>query len=113
MRWQRLAVHVIGEGPSRDSVIAAERAVSLSLKYLKPVAYGAPFLNLLQCYHGIVMPSLSDEQPRIVFDAAARAVPIIASDTDGWTGLRPHVENNLTGRLVSRFLPAKQVNPPK
>jgi glycosyltransferase involved in cell wall biosynthesis len=32
-----------------------------------------------------------------VFDAAARAVPVLASDTDG---LRPHVQDDRTGRLV-------------
>src|SRR5262249_15177636 len=56
------------------------------------------FFDFLQRYHAIVVPSLSDEQPRIVFDAAARGVPVLASDTDG---LRPHVENDRTGRLIA------------
>jgi glycosyltransferase involved in cell wall biosynthesis len=93
----RGAVHVIGEGLLRDEVIAAERTAPFGLKYFEPLPYGAPFLNFLQRYHAIVVPSLSDEQPRIVFDAAARGVPVLASETDG---LRPHVENNRTGRLI-------------
>ncbi len=93
----RGAVHVIGEGRLRDEIIAAERTAPFGLKYFEPLPYGAPFLNFLQQYHAIVVPSLSDEQPRIVFDAAARGVPVLASDTDG---LRPHVENNRTGRLI-------------
>ena len=93
----RGAVHVIGEGPLRDIVRAAERTAPFSLTYFEPIAYGAPFLNFLQQYHAVVVPSLGDEQPRIVFDAAARAVPILASDTDG---LRQHVENGRTGHLV-------------
>jgi glycosyltransferase involved in cell wall biosynthesis len=93
----RGAVHVIGDGPLRADVIAAERTAPFGLEYFKPLPYGAQFLNFLQRYHAVVVPSLSDEQPRIVFDAAARAVPVLASDTDG---LRPHVENDRTGRLI-------------
>ena len=91
------AVHFIGSGHLRDEVIAAERTRPFEVKYFEPLPYGPLFLNFLQQYHGIIVPSLSDEQPRIVFDAAARAVPVLASDTDG---LRPHIENNRTGRLV-------------
>jgi glycosyltransferase involved in cell wall biosynthesis len=81
----------------RNEVIAAERTDPFGLKYFEPVPYGAPFLTFLQRYHAVVVPSLSDEQPRIVFDAAARAVPILASETDG---LRPYVDNDHTGRLI-------------
>jgi glycosyltransferase involved in cell wall biosynthesis len=90
-------VHVIGDGPLREQVIAAQRSAPFGLKYLEPIISGAPFLAHLQRYHAIVVPSLGDEQPRIVFDAAARAVPVLASATEG---LRPYVENNRTGRLV-------------
>ena len=88
---------MIGQGPLRDQVIAAERSHPFGLKYFSPLPYGAPFLTFLQRYHAVVVPSLGDEQPRIVFDAAARAVPVLASETDG---LRPHVENDRTGRLI-------------
>jgi glycosyltransferase involved in cell wall biosynthesis len=93
----RATVDVIGEGPLRPEVIAAQRSGPFGLKYFEPVPYGAPFLTFLQRYHAVVVPSLSDEQPRIVFDAAARAIPILASETDG---LRPHIENDRTGRLI-------------
>jgi glycosyltransferase involved in cell wall biosynthesis len=96
-RGVRGAVHVIGEGILRDEVIAAERTAPFSLKYFEPVPYGATFLDFLQRYHAIIVPSLSDEQPRILFDAAARGVAILASETDG---LRPYVENDHSGRLI-------------
>jgi glycosyltransferase involved in cell wall biosynthesis len=93
----RGAVHVIGEGRLRNEVIAAERTSPFGLKYFEPLPYGATFLNFLQQYHAIVVPSLSDEQPRIVFDAAARGVAILASETDG---LRPYVEDDRSGQLI-------------
>jgi len=90
-------LHIIGDGPLRHAVIAAERNDAFTIKYFEPIPYGPGFLDFLQKHHMIVIPSLSYEQPRVVFDAAARAVPILASDTDG---LRPHVTDNRTGRLV-------------
>jgi glycosyltransferase involved in cell wall biosynthesis len=90
------ALHVIGDGPMRDHVIAAQRSGSFSVKYFEPLPYGALFLEFLQSHHAVVVPSLGDEQPRIVFDAAARAVPCLAAAT---AGLRPHVEDGASGRL--------------
>jgi hypothetical protein len=45
----------------------------------------------------IVVPSLSDELSRIVFDAAPRRVPAFDSETDG---LRPNVEDHRPGCLI-------------
>jgi len=45
------------------------------------------------------VPTLSDEQPRIVFDAYAQGVPVIASSTDG---NRAVIEDGVTGTLFAR-----------
>jgi glycosyltransferase involved in cell wall biosynthesis len=90
-------LHIIGDGPLRQDVIAAERNGAFRIKHFEPIPYGPTFFAFLQQYHAVLIPSLSDEQPRVVFDAAARAVPVLASDTDG---LRPHVQDDRTGRLV-------------
>ncbi len=93
----RGALHFIGDGPLRSAVCAAASDGPFEVRAFPPVANGEPFLEFLQSHHVAIVPSLSDEQPRIVFDAAARAVPVLASDTDG---LRPHVEHRRTGLLV-------------
>ena len=95
---------MIGEGPLRDEVIAAERGAHLFVKYFELLAYGPPFLTFLERYHAVVVPSVSDEQPRIVFDAAARAVPVLASDTDG---LRPFVETTAQGDCSFQAMPER------
>jgi glycosyltransferase involved in cell wall biosynthesis len=93
-------IDVIGGGERREACVAAARELrSVRLELLDPVPYGDPFFQVVQRYHAVLVPSLSDEQPRIVFDASARAVPVIASDTDG---LRPHVDAETTGWLVPR-----------
>lgn len=45
-----------------------------------------------------MVPSLTDEQPRILFAAAARAIPVIASAT---AGLRPYVTDDQTEILTT------------
>lgn len=97
-RGVRIRIDIIGSGEMRQACVTAATGLkTVRLSVLDPVPYGKPFFDLVQRYHIMLVPSLSDEQPRIVFDANAQAVPIIASDTDG---LRPHVVHGRTGWLV-------------
>lgn len=96
-RGERWRLDIIGEGPRRDACRAlAEQLGSVRMCVLSEVPYGAKFFDLLGQYHAVVVPSLSDEQPRIVFDAFSQALPVLASSTDGLT---PHVKDGETGWL--------------
>jgi glycosyltransferase involved in cell wall biosynthesis len=91
-------VDLIGQGEEREACLRTAtslRAVRLSV--LESVPYGKPFFELLGRYHALLVPSLTEEQPRVVFDANAQAVPVIASETGG---LRPYVDHGKTGWLV-------------
>jgi glycosyltransferase involved in cell wall biosynthesis len=90
---------IIGDGPLSAEVAKAAAQSGGRLRLLAPVAYGAAFFSLLEGYHAVLVPSLSDEQPRILYDAFARAVPVIASDTIG------HREAVLEGETGHRFPP--------
>jgi glycosyltransferase involved in cell wall biosynthesis len=95
-----IRVDVIGSGEQRNKFLAAaSRFQHVSLRVLDPVPYGQAFFDLLQGYHAVVVPSLTDEQPRIVFDASSQAVPVIASNT---SGLRPYVNHGSTGWLITK-----------
>jgi glycosyltransferase involved in cell wall biosynthesis len=97
---ERLQIDVIGEGSSRKACEeAARRGGSVALRVLDPVPYGPKFFELLRTYHGVLVPSITDEQPRIVFDAFAQAVPVIGADTPG---LSACVSAGRTGWLVPR-----------
>lgn len=90
-------VDFIGRGEERDACLAAAAACrTVKISVLDPVPYGKEFFDLVRSYHAVLVPSLTEEQPRIVFDANSQAVPVIAADTGG---LRPYVEHGRTGWL--------------
>jgi glycosyltransferase involved in cell wall biosynthesis len=98
VRGVRAKVDVIGVGERRNACVRAmEDLRTVQLSVLDPVPYGRPFFELVQRYHAVLIPNLTDEQPRILFDASARAVPAIASDT---AGLKPYVHHDRTGWLM-------------
>jgi glycosyltransferase involved in cell wall biosynthesis len=94
-------VDIIGGGDLRARCVQAAANLydedGLRVRMLDTVRY-EDFLPLVRSYHALLIPSLSDEQPRIVFDSYAQAVPVLASDTDG---IRPHVFPHQTGWLVA------------
>ena len=94
----KIQVDIIGLGELREKCeqYAIQERNNVEYNLLDPVPYGKQFFELVMGYHCILVPSTSDEQPRIVFDAYSQGVPVIASDTDG---LRPHVTED-TGWLV-------------
>lgn len=97
-RGVKVHVDVLGRGEDRDACLETAAGLgSVQLRVLDPVPYGAPFHALLRRYHAVLVPSLTGEQPRILFDAKSQAVPVIASGT---AGIRSYVVDGETGRLV-------------
>lgn len=93
-----LNIDIAGDGPLRDAcaICAAELTGSVRLRLVGTTRYGPEFFAMLRGYHAVLVPSLSDEQPRIVYDAYAQAIPVFASDTPG---LRSCVTAGLAGFL--------------
>jgi glycosyltransferase involved in cell wall biosynthesis len=97
-RGVRTAIDVFGTGALTQecaAVASTLKRVELRLRGVLP--YDDTFFAALGTYHALVVPSLSDEQPRIVYDAYSQAVPVIASAT---AGLRDCVFQNATGWLI-------------
>jgi glycosyltransferase involved in cell wall biosynthesis len=94
-----IQLDVLGEGELFNECERLRNVLNhtVQIKLLGTVAYGSRFFETLQQYHAVVVPSLSDEQPRIVFDAYSQALPVVASDTPG---LRSCVHHGKTGFLV-------------
>ena len=80
-----ISLGVVGDGVLKRQCesIASKLAGTTKVRLLGTVAYGAPLFEIIRGYDAVVVPSIGDEQPRIVFDAYSQAVPILASDTPG------------------------------
>jgi glycosyltransferase involved in cell wall biosynthesis len=98
-----IELDVLGEGELLTACVSCSRELKNAavIRVLGTVPYSELF-EVLRRYHAVVAPSLSDEQPRIVYDAYSQAVPMLASDTPG---LRICIENEKTGLLASRNNP--------
>lgn len=74
---------IVGDGELRELCNQAAARSAGRLRVLPPVPYGPAFFNLLDQYPALLVPIRSDEQPRVIFDAYARAIPVIGSDAVG------------------------------
>jgi glycosyltransferase involved in cell wall biosynthesis len=80
-----ISLDILGDGDlkSQCELAASELKGITAVNLLGTVPYGAPLFELIRGYDAIVVPCISDEQPRVVFDAYSQAVPVLASDTPG------------------------------
>lgn len=96
-RGLAIELHIIGEGELLGACENTRATLkSVRIKLVDSIPYGPEFFSFLRGYEAVVVPSVTDEQPRIVYDAYSQAVPVLASNTDG---LRDCVEDGVTGRL--------------
>lgn len=80
-----LELDIIGKGSLANEYNTFVRKYDgpVKVRFLTPVDYGEPFFSLLRKYHYVLVPTLNQEQPRIIFDAFSQGVPILGSDTSG------------------------------
>jgi len=75
---------VFGAGPLEEWLRGAEtERPDLRIRFMGTVAYGERFFSVIREYDALVLPTLTDEQPRILFDAYSQALPVIASASGG------------------------------
>lgn len=98
-----LRIDLMGSGDMEAAckVFASHSHGSVNVSFIQPVSYGFPFFKLLREYEVMLVPSLKEEQPRIIFDAYSQAMCVIGSNTSGITELCKHKENALICKLGS------------
>jgi glycosyltransferase involved in cell wall biosynthesis len=95
----RVRLDILGSGElaAMCQQVSAELNGSTCIRILGTVAYGAPLFELVRRYHAVIVPNLSDEQPRIVYDSYSQGVPVLGTRT---AGLRDCIYEDVTGWLV-------------
>jgi len=96
IRSTRCQVDIVGSGELIELCQAAARELPKQVRLLPPVSYGDAFSALLDDYSALILPTRSDEQPRVMFDAFARGIPVIASSTSANVEL---IQQSGAGRL--------------
>lgn len=94
-----LTITIIGEGGLSENCTRLEKENGdrrLKVEVLSPVPYGQTFFDLLRRFDAIVVPSISDEQPRLIFDAFSQGLPVLGSDTGG---IAEVVDDEIDGKL--------------
>jgi glycosyltransferase involved in cell wall biosynthesis len=95
-RGVELELDILGEGSFEAPCRQQVTALGLSnVRFIGLVPYGPEFFALLRRYDVLVVPSLSDEQPRIVYDAYSQCVPVIATRTPGLMACVNHAQEGL------------------
>ena len=96
----RIRLDILGSGDLEPicRALSEELTGVTRVRVLGTVSYGAPLFELLRGYHALILPSISDEQPRIVYDAYSQALPVLATRT---TGLQACIIENRTGWFVA------------
>jgi glycosyltransferase involved in cell wall biosynthesis len=93
------SITIIGDGPLANECkdFAARNGSRLTkVALLQPVPYGTPFYDLLRRFDAVIVPSISDEQPRLIFDAFSQGIPVIGSNTGGISEV---IDDGLNGKL--------------
>jgi glycosyltransferase involved in cell wall biosynthesis len=90
---------IFGKGKLHEACMAAaaraRRSITVTMRGTLP--YGPAFFEALRGLDVLLVPSISDEQPRIVYDAFSQAIPVVASDTPG---LAQCVTDGRDGKIV-------------
>ena len=77
---------IVGDGSLSAECKGAEQKLlgKVQITCLGIVKYGPALFELLTEYDALVVPIVSNEQPRIVYDAFARALPVLGFDFRVW-----------------------------
>lgn len=88
-------IDIMGSGDLEDQCreFAMKNHGTVTVSFKDPVPYGIPFFRNLSNYDALLLPSLSEEQPRIIYDAYGQGLCIIASNTSGLTEVCVDGEN--------------------
>ncbi len=94
------SLDIYGEGPMRKPLEDMVELYGLSdaVHFKGVVPYGDPFYACLRAHDCILIPNLTGELPRILFDALANGTAVIASNIEAITGV---VSEGINALLVT------------
>jgi glycosyltransferase involved in cell wall biosynthesis len=97
--WTSIALWIVGDGPDRKRLmkISEKLGVSSTTKFWGRISHNR-VAELMQQADVFVLPSLTEGMPRVLLEAMATRLPVVATDVGG---IREIVENGKSGLVVS------------
>lgn len=92
-----ISLDILGDGPLLE-VCRSRYGQRDAIRFLGSMPYDDAYFALLRNYHVLIVPGISDEQPRVIYDAYAQVLAVVASDTPG---NRACVEEGVSGTLFT------------
>ncbi len=91
---------LVGTGPCRKALIAliAKQALSSAVEFTGEVSFGPSMLALYRGADIFILPSLSEGTPRVLWEAMAAGLPIVATRVGGVPEI---IQHGKTGLLVN------------
>jgi glycosyltransferase involved in cell wall biosynthesis len=102
---RNVKVTLIGDGPMRPELeqLATELGIEGAVNFQGYIPFGENLLNEYRQHDGFVLPSRSEGQGRVLLEAMAGGLPIIASNVGG---IPEVIDDGATGILVPPDSPA-------
>lgn len=88
---------IIGRGPEKNNLLNKAKQMNINLKIIEPMSY-SKLISYYQKADFFCLPSLAEGQSKVLLEALACGLPILASDT---AANREIIKNNLTGILFN------------
>lgn len=78
-------ITIMGSGELKENCLRFTNARhgGVTVTYQDNINYGEDFFKIISEHDWVLVPTLKQEQPRIIFDAFSQGTPVIASDTHG------------------------------
>lgn len=78
-------ITIMGSGDLKENCLRFTNGQhgGVSVRFQENINYGEDFFRIIAEHDWVLVPTLKQEQPRIIFDAFSQGTPVIASDTHG------------------------------
>lgn len=100
--YPAITLLVVGDGPERDTLERDSHRLGIS-DHVRFTGHREDVADLLSVMEIFVLPSLAEHFGRVLLEAMAMKLPIVATDAGGVPEI---VENNVTGLLIPPADPA-------
>ena len=107
-----LILKIVGDGPEKERLVKLSKdlGVNLDIKFMGYIPLGDKLNKIYIDSDIFILPSISEGTPRVLLEAMAKSLPVIASNVGGIPNTITHQENGILVKSKSDTEIVKAVN---